>query len=174
MSFFREALLYDIKNVAYVTADIMPVDDDHQKHQVFDVGEDGNVDRVTRIMNLAFAEVVEWLYRFTKLEVRKGGKTCSCSKGSGVLAGYLDNEFEEPDEYVLMMRIPSNFSHTTLHLLKELIHEYIVCRVLEDWLSITDKADAEVWRVKREEVATKIKTYRNMGKKVRISLHPRW
>lgn len=195
MEFMREELLYDIKNVAYVTGDTLKTDDEHDRHQVIDVGEDGNVDRVTRMMNLAFAEVVEWLSRYTKLEVGKNGKRCQmvggcCSGGTAAYVqpvagegmagcgctehtmGYQDNEFEEPDEYYVMMRVPGSTSLTTLRLLKELIHEYVVERVLEDWFSITAKEEQGVWREKLEETKEKILHYRNMGKKVRVRSHP--
>lgn len=205
MEFMRDELLYDIKNVAYVVADTLKTEDEHDRHQVFDIGEDGNVDRVTRVMNLSFAEVVEWLQRFTRLEVgrpcnvspngvvtQKEGCTCKgaghhtgseiCggnaipSQNKGVpmtmIGGYQDNEFEAPEEYMVICRVPGSTSITTLTLLKELIHEYVIECVLEDWLGITAVEVQPIWTAKKEATKEKILHYRNMGKKVRITTHP--
>lgn len=68
LEFSRKALIYDISNCAYVEGDVMPADDEHSKHQVFDIAEDGNIDRVTRILDLAHAECVEMMYPYTKVE----------------------------------------------------------------------------------------------------------
>ncbi len=54
--FHRKELLYDIENNAYIQGDIMDKGDEHRRHQVIDIGQDGNVDRVTRILNLAYQE----------------------------------------------------------------------------------------------------------------------
>ena len=48
--FKREELLYDAENYSFVEGDIMQAEDEHARHQVFDIGQDGNVDRVTRIL----------------------------------------------------------------------------------------------------------------------------
>lgn len=57
--FKREELLYDAENYSFVEGDIMQAEDEHARHQVFDIGQDGNVDRVTRILNLVHSECVE-------------------------------------------------------------------------------------------------------------------
>ena len=56
LTFKREELLYDIRNNAYVEGDVMQVNDAHDRHQVQDIGEEGNIDRVTRVLDLAHAE----------------------------------------------------------------------------------------------------------------------
>ena len=56
--FRREQLLYDIGNYAFVEGDLLGDDAEHIAHQVKDIVEDGNVDRVTRVLNLAHTECV--------------------------------------------------------------------------------------------------------------------
>lgn len=51
LTFEREQLLYDIKNNAYVESHVMAPETEHAKHMVADVGEEGNVDRVTRVLD---------------------------------------------------------------------------------------------------------------------------
>lgn len=135
LNFKRKELLYDASNYAYVEADIMQVEDECRRHQVFDITQTGNVDRVTRILNLAYAECVEALYPYTKGSIPDNEDT-------------LDDVLKEPDTYTITLSLPEGFSITTVNLLEELIHEYMVCRVLAEWLSITKKESATNWENK--------------------------
>lgn len=134
--FDRESLLYDIGNIAYVEGDVMQTEDPHAKHQVIDVTEDGNVDRVTRMLDVAHATCVDFLYPYTKSEIEEGTE--------------LDDLFRESGTYKIEMTVPQQFSATTANLLEKWIHEYMVCYVLADWLAITYPAAAEKWGVKAQ------------------------
>lgn len=136
LHFEREELLYDIRNYCYIEGDLMERKDEHAKHQVFDVGEKGNVDRVTRVLDLAFAQCVELCYPYSKKEL--SGKTSR------------DDELEEEDEYVLRLHLPDGFSDTTVTLLEKLIHELLVYKVMVDWLSITKPESKQNWQEKVE------------------------
>lgn len=133
LTFLRKELLYDIGNYAYVEAGVMP-NEDLGRRFVQDITQDGNIDRVTRVMTLAFSEVQEFLFPFTKVEVEDGTAD--------------DDTLTEPTEYVLSLAVPQGFSSTTVELWKNLIHEYIVCRVLADWFSIVKPQVAQSWAVK--------------------------
>lgn len=145
LKFKRSELLYDVSNYSFVEADILPQDAEHVKHQVFDIVQDGNVDRVTRIINLAISECVEMLYPYTRQDI-------------GEQAKELNDILIEPEEYVISLSLPSTFSMTTVDLLENLIHEFLVCRVLEDWLSITLPQSMERWRNKVLGLKDKIRT----------------
>lgn len=56
------------------------------------------------------------------------------------------------------MNVPTTFSQTTLTLVERLIHEYLVCRDVADWLSITNPAKSETWLAKAAEAETEIRT----------------
>lgn len=144
-SFKREELLYDIKNASFVEGDIMDTDNIHAQHQVFDVGESGNVDRVTRVLNLAHSECVEMLFPYTKLEIPTEQET-------------IDNTLNAPEEYVIDAVFPEGFSMTTVNLLRELIHEYLVCTALADWMSITNPKSQKNWEEKKERIKSKVRT----------------
>ena len=61
--FRRDQLLYDIKNISYIEGSVLPQDTEaHNRHMVQDVGEEGNVDRVSRILDLCHAQAKELLY----------------------------------------------------------------------------------------------------------------
>ena len=69
--FEREQLLYDIKNNAYVESHVMAPETEHAKHMVADVGEDGNVDRVTRVLDIGVSMCRVMLFPLSKKEIVK-------------------------------------------------------------------------------------------------------
>jgi len=142
ITFKRDELLYDIRNYAWVEGDIMPVKDEHERHQVIDVGEDGNVDRVNRVLDLAFAQCVELCYPYSKVAV--GDET------------EADDTLNAPATYVLRLRVPDDFAQSTVNLLEKLIHELLVCKVMADWMSITKPDAKENWQVKILELEFQI------------------
>ncbi|WP_052079495.1 MULTISPECIES: hypothetical protein [Porphyromonas] len=142
--FGREALLYDISNYCYVQGQVISEEIENARHMTIDVAQDGNIDRVTRVLNLAFDEVVELLYRITKDEVDDKSE--------------YTNEFHVPESYHVTMNVHDKFSITTANLLQTLIHEYLVCRAVEDWISITYAHLKPEWTIKVEDLKKKIKT----------------
>lgn len=148
LRFIRQQLLYDIKNYAFVEADVMGEDREHARHVTADICEDGNVDRVNRILALIHAEVIEMLYPWTKQEP---------------VEEEVDDRLFTPDEYMVVLDVPVTMSRTTIHLLARLIHEYMVYRVLADWLEMTDAAASLRWMAKAEaaeEEISKVKKFR--------------
>ena len=160
--FKREQLLYDIGNYAFVEGDIMPVKEEHERHQVMDVAQEGNIDLATRILNLAHSEVVEALYPYTKEPI--------------VDEEIFDDNLEEPDEYEINITVPQTYSRTSVKYLRWLIHEYLVYRVLYEWMSLTNLANPlskQNWEAKIESIKSKMKSaIRGRGKPLRISQHP--
>ena len=146
LTFLREQLLYDIKNLAYVEGDVLADDAQHSKHQVQDIGEEGNIDRVTRMLDLALARCREHLYPYTKVPV-EGGEL-------------LDDVLEETETYTIDMLVPDDFSSTTITYLEQLIHNLLVYYVLADWMSIANVANpksAANWAAKAQDVEDEIK-----------------
>lgn len=147
LEFSRKALIYDISNCAYVEGDVMPTDDEHAKHQVFDVAEDGNIDRVTRILDLAHAECVEMMYPYTKIECEE--------------VEQMDNTLKETEVYVIRLLVPDDMAKSTITLINKLVHEYMVNRVLADWLSITKPSSKANWEEKLDNIKDEIRTRLN-------------
>lgn len=145
LTFKRSELIYDAENYSFVEGDIMKTDDVHALHQVFDIGQKGNIDRVTRVLNLAHAECVEMLFPYTKTEI-------------GETQENFDNVLTAPEAYDIVLNLPVGFSMTTVQLLNHLIHEYLVCRVLADWMSITNPGSQANWEGKFKELKSKIQT----------------
>ena len=148
LGFKRDQLLYDIKNYAYIEGSVMDTESNHNRHMVQDVGEEGNVDRVTRVLNMTVAKCRELLYPYTKNELHRTE---------------LNDILREPKVYGIVLSVPADFSQTTLYLLENLIHEYLVCKAVSDWLSITNPAKSQVWEAKAEDAQSEI----------RVNLHAR-
>lgn len=143
LTFKREELLYDIGSYAYVEGDVMRTDDDHSRHQVIDITQDGNVDLVTRTLNLVHSECVEMMYPYTKIP---------CEKEES-----RDDQLQDASEYTIRLLVPDDFSKTTVTLLSNLVHEYMVCRVLADWMKLTNPQSTADWQGKSEELSNKIR-----------------
>lgn len=190
LSFRRPELLYDIANCSYIEGDTMATEDEHAKHLVFDVVQDGNSDRVSRVLNLAHTECVELLYPYTKEEL-PDGEICPCGMpgtppdshwtqmidkrglDDEKTAPEIDDVMREPDIYKIMLMLPEIFSMTTVRLLEHLIHEYLVYRVLADWLSIVKPDSAANWTEKLASVSVKIKdAIKNRTGKIRRPMKP--
>lgn len=144
LTFKRSELLYDAANYSFVEGDIMQ-DDEHARHQVFDITAKGNIDRVTRVLNLAHVECVEMLFPYSKEVIPDEQET-------------LNDVLSSPEEYFIVLNLPDDFSLTTVKLLQTMIHEYLVCRVLADWMSITNPNSQAHWEEKFIELKTKIQT----------------
>lgn len=143
LTFKRDQLLYDIRNNAYVESHVMEPDKEHARHMVADVGEEGNVDRMTRVLDLGVSMCREMLYPWAKREIE---------------VTEMDDTLRERKQYVIEMSVPETMSQTTLRLVERLIHEYLVCRGVADWLSITNAEKAETWLAKAAEAESEIRT----------------
>lgn len=159
LNFKRQEIVDDLKQYAFVTGDILKTEDEHARHQIQDIAEDGNIDRVTRVMNLCMAECREILFPFTKDDVEDEESRT--------------NTLTEVEEYNINMLVPDDFSNTTVTLLEQLIHEFIVARIMADWMSITNRPEEETWEKKAEEALTKIKRCKNARTgRTRRKMHP--
>lgn len=156
--FRRDMLLYDIENYAYIEGSVMNTETPpHNRHMVQDVGEEGNINRVDRVLDMCHAQVKEALYPYTKHEIHNE---------------QLNNKLRQPKVYGIILSVPEGYSQTTLNFLEKLIHEYLVCRAVEDWMSITNPAKQETWRIKAEEALGEIRTTMNTRmKRTRIKPH---
>lgn len=142
LNFFRRELIYDCENYSFVEGDIMQEEEEHAKHQVFDIAQDGNVDRVTRVLNLCFAHCVEMCYPFSRVTVFNGMRT--------------NDRLIPYEKYELRLRVPDDFSATTVDYLTKLIHELMVDCVMQDWMSITKPRSKATWQEKIDALEGKI------------------
>lgn len=147
LTFKRDELLYDIKNYAYIEGHVWGEENQHAQHTLVEIGEEGNVDRVNRILGVVHAAAVEMLYPYTKQESEEEEE--------------IDDRMWTPTDYKIVMLVPVTMSRTTLHLLNKLIHEFMVYRVIYDWLSITHPEAAQNWLEKALEAEEEINSVKN-------------
>lgn len=140
LTFLRSELLNDLDQYGFVEGDVMRIGDpkseaddylQHGKHQTQDITQDGNVDLVTRWLNLKLAWCREALFPWTRNPVMDNVT--------------LDDILDDPETYSIIMTVPEDFSDTTVKYLEELIHNLLVWWVLYHWLSITKPEGAEKW-----------------------------
>lgn len=137
----KAALIHDVANMAFVIADIYAGRyEGHGLHQVTDICQEGNIDRVARVAGLAFAKASSALSAIVVPETKKR---------------ILDLSAEVHD-YVLRLRvcdgrhIPGFVKTSTAIRIKETLHEYMVCMILADWLGVTLPEAAPEWKERAE------------------------
>lgn len=137
MKLRKKALLYDIANMAYLIADTGE-HHNHSLHKVRDICQDGNIDRVSRILGLAYSNLLACLSPVVcspRIDI-------NCDNS----ASPHDYEFTFKEGHTL------KFALTTERKLKikEFCHEYMVCMVLCHWLEVTLPVAADVWKDRAE------------------------
>lgn len=158
LGFRRDELLYDIRNCAYIEGHVAATEDVHVRHTIQDAGEEGNVDRITRVLDLSVSQCKEMLYPYTKHEIHRFE---------------WNDRLREPETYGIALLVPQSFSQTTLNLLEKLVHEYIVCMAVAEWMRITYPAKAATWADKALKTAEEIRMClhtRRTG--IRRKMHP--
>ncbi len=139
----KDQLMYDIKNVAFVQGDTMNREAEHVRHQVQDVGEDGNVDWVARQLDLAHGMILNLLQKLTPQSVH---------------STMDDDEMDyDQEDYHYSLLLPAYMKQVKVKYLKELIHNLMVAWVLQEWMSITHSEDYEMWAVKAASLEKQLK-----------------
>ena len=137
MKIKKESLLYDIANMAFVIADNGD-NLNHGLHRLKDICEDGNRDRVARILGLAYARAMNVLTPIVK------PLTVSASHDFS----------KEMHDYEICFREDCHGIHITNQQklkIRETMQEYMVSMVLADWLAITLPEGADIWGKRAEE-----------------------
>lgn len=138
LQLYVSELMYDIENYAYIEGDVMKPKEEHDRHMVTDIGQAGNIDRVKRILDIAYAECVEFLFPYTKEEAEEDMLV-------------TDVRDDPSAAYRIRMVLPWTISKTTIDLLKKQLHEYMVCRALSDWFGIANIEKRDMWLGRMED-----------------------
>lgn len=137
MKIRKKALLYDISNMAFTIADCSGIEA-HALHQVRDICQEGNLDRVARVLGLAYSNVLVALLPLIS--------PSKIDMGRDLSAGTHDYEInfrKDPDFHFLLTK------EKQLKI-KETVHEYMVCLVLADWLGVVLPPAADVWKYRAQ------------------------
>jgi hypothetical protein len=125
----KQRMIYDIANNAFVVGETIEDAGPHAKHLVQDVVEGQNIDRVCRVMSLAFCRVKDLLRQWV-----------------------VDVE----EEYVLRIVVPYGLPRCTIDYWAILAYEYVTASAIADWLGITAKDKAPEWQRKADEAAERL------------------
>lgn len=139
----KKALLYDIANLAYVIADTGE-DSNHILHKVRDICEEGNIDRVSRVLGLAYTHVLSVLSPIIENHDR------DLDKDYSVIPHNYEIKFKTEREFHFRLTPEKKLK------IKECVHEFMVCMVLADWLGIVLPAAADVWKFRMQEAESQI------------------
>lgn len=130
----REQLLNDIRNTAYIIARSLSEKQGEVAADITwltDICEDGNVERVTRILNLESRALEGRLHRLSAIPA--AGHT------------YLDDTYGEPPQYHLHLTTPNDFTKNSIYLVKNLVHEILVYRTIFEWCGLTHHLEGMDW-----------------------------
>lgn len=137
MKLKHQSLLYDIENMAFVIADTVEKDR-HALHCVRDICREGNIDRVSRMLGLAYSKIMAVL------------SPVILSPGMS-----LEHDFSlHPHDYAINFKTTRAFRYVLTPeiklKIKETAREYMVCMVLADWLGVTLPEAADVWKYRAD------------------------
>lgn len=137
MKLLKKALLYDIANLAFLIADNGdPLN--HSLHQVRDICQEGNIDRVSRILGLAYSRIIDTLSPILSRN------HINIDKDLSVV----------PHDYVINFRSGARLRYKLTDerklRIKETAHEYMVAMVLADWLALTYPPAYDVWKYRAD------------------------
>lgn len=128
----------DIRSAAWLESEIHRESNLHQRHEMADICEKDNVERVWRVLALSMAEITHSL---------KGVLTADDKPE-------LDNSLEHPSSWILTFR--NRLDPHVAGLLKEKIHEYLVARVMADRLDVLIPAAACGWKGRADDILCSI------------------
>lgn len=91
---------------------------------------DDNAEYFEGIFNLAYSECIEMLYPFTKKEIHAG----------------QDPPMEDDvTDLNITVTLPEHFSSTTVKHVNNLVNEYIICRMMADWMMAVNQESHTYW-----------------------------
>lgn len=89
---------------------------------------DDNMEFFERIFDLAYSECVQMLYAYTKNEILQ-----------------TTDDKEVPETYDITLSLPKYFSETTIFYVEKLINEYIINRLMSEWIMIVKPENHSYW-----------------------------
>ena len=146
-----DEVLADVRSAAWLEQELHSELDRHRRHQIADICEPGNVERVWRLLGIAVAEV--------RLALIKMLTPCD-----GLLPV---NELERPSEWLFAFRF--KVAPDEVEFLKNKIHEYLVAMVMADRAAVIIPQCAGIWQERATET---LSTLRSLAATLRAPYSP--
>lgn len=126
-------VLDDVRSAGWLESELHPELNRHRRHEMADICEAGNMERVWRVLGVAVSEV-----RLALLKI-----LCQCWDVSP------SNDLEHPDSW--HFRFLFHLPKDTLRYIKEKIHEYLVAAVMADRTAVIIPSAALTWKQRAED-----------------------
>lgn len=168
MTFKLEDLYREIANIAYVAADVaLTADNHHRLHQTFDICEEANIERVNNLLALAAEEVQQLMHNaqciMQNFDSGSTNQDSDLTTQDPTLTTH-DSDLTTQDSDLTTQDLGTiltadNGQLTTENCkYRELIREFLVCRVLHGWLSVTLPEAAAMWHERAEALLDRLKS----------------
>lgn len=133
-------VIADIRSAAWLESEIHPECNLHQRHEIADICEKDNIERVWRVLGICAAEVMMVLRRLLLPD-----RMCR----------FHDN-LERPDswQFVFRHRLPPQVGN----FFKEKIHEFMVARVMAERLAVLIPPAAACWKERADSILLSLRT----------------
>lgn len=130
ITLYSSELTYDVKNKTYLTGN-SKVDASPAAVAYMQANDDEeNANQVNRSIGNAFGSL--------KTKLSEYIEDNSTSTGNDLL-------FDGTTDFVLTLKMPSNFNRASIDAISTGLHKYIVNMAVADWFLITNKTDAEAY-----------------------------
>lgn len=149
-------VLDDIRSAAWLESETNAGADLHRRHEMADICEKDNIERVWRILGICVAEIRMALRAILIPDPQ----------------GWLHNDLERPEHWDFIFQNP--LPPHTANFLKEKIHEYLVARVIADRLAVLIPDAADFWLSNAADILTTISSTSNNATEIRPVRRPLW
>ena len=135
-------VLDDIRSAAWLESELHPELDRHRRHEMADICEKDNVERVWRVLGIAIAEIRLALQKILSPQCRIS----------------LANDLERPESWQFSFSFP--LPSSSISYIREKIHEYLVAAVMGDRTAVIIPTAAKIWQ---ERASDAIASLRNLA-----------
>lgn len=153
-----EEVLADIRSAAWLEQELHPELDRHRRHEMADICEPDNVERVWRVLGIAVAEIRRVAVRIFRQEKYPA----------------MTNGLERPEEWTFLFLFP--LPSSSVGFLREKIHEYLVASVMAERTGFIIPDAQKIWHLRAssviEEIRSTVGTARPPHARVRRPLWP--
>lgn len=134
-----EEVLADIRSASWLEQELHPELDRHRRHQMADICEPDNADRVWRVLGVSIAEIRLELLRIIRPPARS----------------IRVDELVCPEEWIFsfLFTLPPD----VVSFLREKIHEYLVAAVMADRTEVIIPQCAYIWRERAQEARSALR-----------------
>ena len=139
-------VLADIRSAAWLESHLHPELDRNRQHEMADICETDNIERVWRVLGIAIAEI-----RLALQKIGTAEKDIS-----------LENELYRPESWLFSFRfrLPSS----SLSYIKEKIHEYLVAAVMADRCAVIIPTAAKIWQERASGVLASLQNLASISR----------